>query len=485
MKLSSLNKYNIRTLVLVVFISFSTLSCFEDNDDNTGISASEISDFVWKGMNLFYLYKSEIPNLADDRFNSNQEYANYLNSFVGPEELFESLIYERETVDRFSWIVDDFIALEQQFQGTSRVNGMEFSLFFAPNSTTDVIGVVRLVLPNTSADLNGIERGDIFYAINGNTLNENNFSQLLNQESYTLNMGIFDDNGTPESTDDSILPTGETIDLTKEVYTENPIYQSEIINAGGENVGYLMYNGFTAGSENELNTVFGNFKSNNVQHLVLDLRYNPGGSITTTTLLASMITGQFIGEVFEKLIYNENFQAQNFDYTFQNQLQNGNPINNLNLNKLYVLTTSRSASASEGLINGLAPYIDVVQIGTNTTGKTQASRTLYDSPDFTRQGANPNHTYAMQPLIANGVNKNNEAVPSTGLAPSIGFEYEENPFNYGVLGDVNEPMLALAITDIENSTGKIVEIKFKRKIESKLLKDSNDFNPREGGLIID
>ena len=152
---------------------------------------------------------------------------------------------------------------------------------------------------------------------------------------------------------------------------------------------------------------------------------------------------------------------------------------------MYVLTTGQSASASEGLINGLSPYIEIIQIGTNTTGKTQASRTLYDSPNFERSGANPNHTYAMQPLIANGVNKNDITVPGSGLTPSIGFEYEERPLNFGVLGDVDEPMLALALADIENSTSRASEIKSKSTKTFKLLMDSNDFNPLEGGMIID
>ncbi|MDP5158154.1 MAG: S41 family peptidase [Flaviramulus sp.] len=475
---------NLKVLLLLLIFSFISISCFEDDDD-TQIFASEINDFVWKGMNIFYLYKSDISNLANDRFTTNQEYADYLNSFTEPEDLFESLIFQRETVDRFSWIVDDYIALEQQFQGTATVNGMEFSLFFAPNSTTDVIGVVRLVLPNTSASSNGIERGDVFYGINGTALNETNFSQLLSQDSYTLNLGVFNDNGTPETEDDFIEPTTENITLTKAVYTENPVYLSDIYNVGGQNVGYIMYNGFTAGSEIELNNVFANFNNNNVQHLVLDLRYNPGGRVSIETYLASMITGQFPGEVFTKLIYNENFESQNTDYNFQTQLENGNPINSLNLNKLYVLTTSRSASASEGLINGLSSYIQVIQIGSNTTGKTQASRTLYDSPNFNREDVNPNHTYAMQPLIANGVNKNNEAVPGSGLVPSLGFDYEERPINYGILGDINEPMLALALSDIENSIGKLSLIKSQAKSSLKLIKDSNDFNPREGGMIID
>ncbi|RMZ51360.1 peptidase S41 [Flavobacteriaceae bacterium PRS1] len=465
---------------LVILLLGLTISCFNDDRDDNLILASEINDFVWKGMNVVYLYKDEIPNLANDRFSSNQEYANYLNGFSTPEDLFESLIYQREVVDRFSWIVDDYIALEQLFSGIFKTNGMEFSLFFAPNSTTDVFGVVRLILPNSEADNNNLKRGDIFYAIDGIPLTENNLSNLLNQDTYTLNLGVYNDNGTPETTDDTIDPETENVTISKEPYTENPVFRTEVINVGGENVGYLMYNGFTPNFETELNNAFGEFVSNNVQHLVLDLRYNPGGRIDTETFLASMITGQFIGQVFTKLIYNNDLQVNNTIFDFTNSISNGNSINSLYLNKVYVLTTSRSASASEGLINGLSPYIDVVQIGTTTTGKTQASITIYDSPNLRREGANPNHTYAMQPLVANGFNKNNEAVPSTGLVPTI--ELNESPFNYGVLGDVNEPLLAAALVNILGSGRSTYPI-FQ---ELKLIGDSNDFLPFEkGGMIID
>lgn len=475
---------NLKALFLILIITITFVSCFEDNDD-TSVSASQINDFVWKGMNTFYLYKANIPSLANDRFSNNGEYADYLNSFTAPEQLFESLIYQRESVDRFSWIVDDYFELERQFQGISGTNGMEYSFFLAPNSSTEAIGVIRLVLPNSPADNNGLKRGDIFYAIDNQKLTNNNLRNLLNQETYTLNFGVYNDKGTPETTDDSIDHINNEVTLTKVEYTEDPIYEKNIINVGGENVGYLIYNGFINGSEYELNSVFADFKSNNIQHLVLDLRYNPGGSVSTTTFLASMITGQNNGSIFEKLIYNSDLQDYNTIFNFTNILDDGTSLNSLGLEKLYVLTTERSASASEGLINGLKPYIDIIQVGTNTTGKTQASITLYDSPDFRRQNANPNHTYAMQPLVSKGVNKNDEAVPSSGLTPSIGFEYEERPLDYGILGDVNEPLLAIALADIENSTSKISKIKSKSSPSLKLIFDSNDLNPNEGGMRIE
>lgn len=474
-----------KSTVLLLIMSLLLVSCFDDSDD-IALSPNEINDFVWQGMNGFYLYKENISNLADDKFSSNSEYASYLNSFSSPEILFESLIYERETIDRFSWIVDDYFELENQFSGISTTNGMEFDLFFSPNTNqTQVIGVVRLVLKNSNAHVQGLERGDIFYAIDGTILNENNFRSLLNQNDYTLNLGVLNDKGTSDQSDDIVEAGTENIPLRKEQYTENPLHQTNTFNIGGENVGYLVYNGFNANFENELNNAFGEFKSNNIQHLVLDLRYNPGGRVSTGAFLASMITGQFTGDIFSKIIYNENLQSLNNIYNFATQIENGNPINSLNLQKLYILTTGRSASASEGLINGLNPFIEVIQIGTNTTGKTQASITIYDSENFRRENANPNHTYAMQPLVANAVNKNDDSVPGTGLIPSVGFEIEENPFNYGVLGDIEETLLAAALADIENATGKLFTIKSRAKTSLKHIKDSNDFIPFEGGMLVD
>jgi C-terminal processing protease CtpA/Prc len=435
---------------LLLLLTVSLTSCFEDRDDNA-VSASVINDFVWKGMNAVYLYKQEIPDLSNDRFTSNGEYADYLNSFATPEDLFESLIYQRETVDRFSVIIPNYIEFEQLLAGTSKSNGLEFNFYFKPGSATEVFGIIRLVLNNSVADAIGLERGQIFDAVNGTPLTESNLGSLLNQDSYTLNLATYNDNGTEPVEDDTIESSTDSVELTKQTYTENPVHQVDIIEVDGENVGYLVYNGFNRNFDSQLNAAFAEFQANNVQHLVLDLRYNPGGSVLTASYLGSMITGQFNGEVYSKLIYNSDLQELNTNFNFVTSFD-GNAINSLNLSRVYVLTTGRSASASELVINSLSAYIDVVQIGDFTTGKTQASITIYDSPDLSANNINPVHTYAMQPLIANSINVNDVEVPGSGLAPDISLI--ESPRNFGTLGDINEPLLAVALADIEG-TGRI------------------------------
>ena len=141
---------------------------------------------------------------------------------------------------------------------------------------------------------------------------------------------------------------------------------------------------------------------------------------------------------------------------FYDEISNGTDFNNLGLTRLYVLTTLSTASASELLINSLSPYIQVIQIGAPTTGKYQASTTLYDSPDFNRSGANPGHTYAIQPLIYKTVNAAGVTDYAEGLMPDI--EIFENLRNLGTIGDINEPLLKTALDHI---TGNPVQEDFR------------------------
>jgi len=468
---------NVKKVVLLLCTVFLCAACFEDLDDNP-ISTTDINDFVWQGMNYYYLYKDNIPDLANDRFLTDFEYSEYLKTFTAPENLFESLIYERSSIDRFSWITNDYIALEQFLNGVSQSTGLEFDFYYEPGSTTKVFGIIRLVLNNSPAEAQNLQRGQIFNAVNGVALTETNLGSLLNQTSYTLNLANYNDNGTPSIVDDIIESTTETVSLNRVNYSENPVYLTEVFEVNGHNAGYLMYNGFTSDFNNQLNNAFNDFQSNNIQHLILDLRYNPGGSVNTASLLGSMITGQFNGEVFTELQYNSDLESNNTIYTFTNSFS-GNTINSLNLDKVYILTTDASASASEMVINSLSSYIDVIQIGEQTTGKSQASITLYDSPDFRRSGANPSHNYAMQPLVAKTVNKLNESVPANGLTPNIIFN--ENPINYGVLGNQDEPLLAIAIQHIIDNG----RIKQPQDHSYRTLKNSSNYHPLQNDMYID
>tara|TARA_B000000475_G_scaffold161632_1_gene130197 strand:- start:10878 stop:12311 length:1434 start_codon:yes stop_codon:yes gene_type:complete len=435
-------------ILLIAAISLVNFSCFEDDDD-IGAYTSEINDFVWKGMNAAYLYKQEIFDLSNNRFDSSDEYANYLNNFESPEILFESLIYERENIDKFSVIVDNYIELEQFFNGSSVSNGMEYGLSYIPNSSNEIFGFVRYVHPGSNADINNIKRGDVFRGVNNTLLNINNYSGLLSQDVYIVNFANYNSFNTENINDDTIDLINVNIELSKQPLNKNPVYHYNIINSSDKKIGYLMYNQFVSNYDSYIETIFSEFKSKSVDELILDLRYNPGGSVNSAIFLSSLITGQFQNEIFSTEEWNpdiQNYWLNNDPEYLINRFISSE--NSLNMSKLYILTTRSSASASELVINCLKPYINIIQIGTTTYGKYQASVTIYDSEDFSNQNINTSHNYALQPLVLKILNANGESDYFNGISPN--YEFEERPYEMGIIGEIDEPLLNFTL-DLINS----------------------------------
>ena len=402
-----------------LLIIFSCLNC--SNEISSTPADIEINDFVWKGMNAYYYWQSDVPNLGDRRFSNQTEINNFSASFASPEDIFESVRFQPGIVDRFSWIVDDYVALENAFQGIRLSNGMEFKLYSNQTNSNNVYGVVYYVIPGSDAEKQGVLRGMVFSSINNTQITVLNYRDLLTNAAsinYTLNFANF-------NAGDPIL-NGTTINLSKEELQENPVAIAKVFNEGSKKIGYLLYNQFASSFDGELNASFGVFKDNNITDLIIDLRYNGGGSVRTATYLASMINGTNTGKLFSQEIWNEKvmnatapeYFLNNFTNQILNKDSNGTilldePINSLSLQKVYFIITDATASASELVINGMRPYIDVRLVGTKTVGKQVGSVTLYDSDTYARNGANlnANHTYAMQPIVLEIKNANSENNP--------------------------------------------------------------------------
>ena len=434
---------------LLIFLSGLLFQSCQDNDDVIATTDLDVQDFVWKGMNQYYLWQADVPNLADDRFANQAALDVFLKGYNDPEDLFQALRVDK-SIDRFSWIVDDYRDLEGALGGITKNNGLDFQLAYKTQGSDDIYGYVRYVLPNSDAAAKNVTRGTIFYGINGTQLNVSNYNSLLSNDTYTLNLA--------DIKDGVLTPNGKSITLTKSVVAENPIFIKKVLTVGTHKIGYLMYNGFFNEYDLALNDAFGEFKSAQVTDLVLDLRYNGGGSVLTATRLASMIHGQSTGKIFAKQEWNakvnDYFRSNNpeqLNNNFTDKIDN-TPINSLNIKKIYILTTGNTASASELVINGLKPYIEVVQIGGTTVGKNVGSITLYDSPTFGKENINPNHRYAMQPLVLRIVNAAGFGDYTSGLLPDI--VINETPVNLGVLGDTEEPFLKTAINKITGSTAR-------------------------------
>lgn len=480
-----MKKYLLLFLGLGLFIS----ACSDNDDEFVPVIEPEanviVQDFMWKAMNFWYYWQQDVPNLADTKFTTNAEYAEFLASVEDPGEFFDSKLRFNE--DRFSFYSNDYKTLVQAFSGVSKSNGLEFGL--VNSASRGVFGIVRYVIPNSDASTKNIIRGEVFNGVGGVTLTLENYADLLfgTNDTYTLNMA--------DITATTITRNGKDVILTKqEGLNENPIFITKTIETGGKKIGYLMYNQFTNEYDAELNAAFGQLKAAGVTDLVLDFRYNPGGSVNSSRLLSSMVYGKNTNELFLRQRWNDKLQSQ-FDASdledyFASSIGNGSALNTLNLTKVYVLVTKSTASASELVINGLNPYIDVVLIGSTTTGKNEFSITMVDDPNrpgapfiYTESRESNIHSlnnWAIQPLVGRNENAAGFSDYTAGFTPDI--DLPEDLTNYGILGDANEPLLARAIQEITGASGKR---DFTVKSPTILMTSSKMFTPLKDNMYLD
>ena len=405
----------------------------------------QINEWILENMEFWYLWNTQIPGKTDKTLN--------------PKDYFESLLYKAE--DRFSWIQEDFTELMKYLSGVTTEAGYEFELFYFEKGSNRLIGCITYIKPGTPAEAAGLKRGDFFTSINRIDMTDQNYKDLLNQISEAHTIGKVN------------LNTGQTTSVSLQVieYEENPILLDTIYDVQSKKIGYLVYNFFARDSkrygiayEKELNELFGKFKSKGIDELIIDLRYNSGGTVVTAEALASMISNRDATDIFGYELYNSilgqelaGIHGKDYSKTYfpdyiersnsNNQVVEKVKINKLsNLNRLYLIVTRHSASASELLINCLKPYMDVVLIGSTTYGKNVGSITIYEE-DEEKQKTN---TWGMQPIILKFENAQHFSDYGNGFKADVEsdeFDFEDE-LQLLELGNVDEIMLSDALNHI-------------------------------------
>ncbi|RZL68346.1 MAG: hypothetical protein EOO93_03855, partial [Pedobacter sp.] len=253
---------------------------------------------------------------------------------------------------------------------------------------------VKSVYATSPAGVAGLKRGYQITRVNGKTTLRTSQSDIDN-----LNDGIFGSNPSISMT--VVKPDGTSQDLVinRGSYNINPILYSNTYTVGAKKVGYIVFNSFTTNSVPLLDEAFTKFTTNGITELIVDLRYNGGGSVATSEAFTNLIApasqnGKIMYTTYwtqtmqdgnATILQNQKFYAKGndgvtrlysfFDYSYKPTPAAGNQEvfakrGNLNgLTRVYFLVAGGTASASELLINNLKPIMDVKLIGRKTYGK--------------------------------------------------------------------------------------------------------------------
>ncbi|WP_147328216.1 MULTISPECIES: S41 family peptidase [unclassified Duganella] len=239
---------------------------------------------------------------------------------------------------------------------------------------------VAIVDAGSAAAAAGVRRGDVLIMVDGvDFINryETSVVAAFNAALYPAKVGerhtltLWRDGGSFDVT----LAAGEV--------SVAAVQNTRVIDTPSGKVGYLTFNSHTAPAEKQLYDAVSTLKTAGVGDLVLDMRYNGGGQLTTASELAYMIAGPAATNGLTFMKYTTNgrlnpgrptpFIARSQDSYVAQPLPFGTPLPHLDLKRVTILTSPGTCSASEALINGLRGIdIDVTLVGGQTCGKPYA-----------------------------------------------------------------------------------------------------------------
>lgn len=452
-------------MAMLLGLNLSMSGCGEDR---WAAYATQTATDRWidDTMRVWYYWAKEMPESKN------------LNYFQAPATFFKSLLYSS---DKFSSIDSLNVTTSNRSIGSTNYSyGMEYSVTKV-NDTAYYAHVLYTVV-DSPAEEAGLQRGDWVMSFNGVPLTKQNYTALLGGSAAEIVVGRYDaEQKQVVAVDDNPRHLSEARSID-----DNPVYCVKVFDVNATRVGYLAYNHFTPGAtysataqgsatnyDDALRQASTQLAAAGIDELVLDLRYNNGGYVSCAQLLATLLApASALGQPMATLEYNAHFQPVEI-LLDTSRIGQGT---NLDLKRLFVLTTGETASASEMVMNCLKPYMDVVQIGTTTVGKNMGARSF----------DNVEQMVSITPMICKIYNALGESDYDKGFSPTnTALIVDENKFlaNFFPLGTPDEALLSTALSYIAGETESVVATRSMQHSKSETIVTSLQRRATKGVML--
>lgn len=405
-----------KQLFLYVSTAILFIACGEDRTYEY-YKLTEENQWIYAQMQQYYLWGDLIKEPERNKF------------FSASSDFFYSLLQKNDNTSHFA------------DSATLTSYGMTFAIMRDPLGIkpSKSYAAVLFVEPGSPADKAGIKRGTWIARVGKSDVSTSNYGYLERGDATTL----FTSNIVPDSTGtEFVWESGDTLNISQAVeIAPVAIVLDTIYNIPDHKVGYVICNRFADSSSIE--PVLSHFAAENITDLIIDLRYNSGGSLQTAAAFASMIAPQAQGGLFCSLSYNEANSDKNRNYCFSEQ------STALELSRIFILTTNATRGAAEAFAASMRMNLGdkkVVLLGGSSAGRNLYTQSIESPFDF-----------VINPAVATICAPNGEAMSSYGF----GVDYEVSEFTNPLieqLGNINEQMLYSTLYYMLNGTLPDTEI---------------------------
>lgn len=368
-----------------------------------------------------YLWYKDIPSSEN------------LNYFSEPATFLNSLL---------SSLDDGYSRIDSLYDVPETGYGFDYTLYSIADNDTAYNALVTYIIPGSPAEEAGLKRGEWIMMVDNEYITKKNETILTEGTAKKLLVGTYGETTDEEGETVGFIKADRETQLpaTRDVQDKDiPVCQ--VLEQNGKHIGYMLYNTFSPDNADEVKQYAQQFKDNNVSDVVLDLRYNAGGDMESVELMAAILApANQMGNALAQLKYSDKKSAKDRTLTLDESLLQGTA--NLGLKRLYVLTSTTTAGASEMLINCLKPYMDVFIVGEKTKGQTVATEPF----------CSQKHSYCLRPVVCEVFNAQGTADYASGFTPDEQASSLSNLATVLPFGDPNETLLAKAIALINGET---------------------------------